>query len=290
MEYFVSAGNKAYHHWQLELLIQSFKEYDIEDKLVVAISSSEDPLYKNFCNNLKNHKRIFEYDCDGSFGPERGLVGLHEVLKTGELSQPFTFLRSDTILMHPTGGTSIEEDANNYEIQFSHNPLMNLKHFKEHGIANDHEGGWIELGNVLCLNNIELSFFERLCHRMVDITSNKEKYFKDPYLTYKNKKVWEAFAEKVCWIITIIENANNLRLKGITDLEISLYNNHTASFLIDYSNGLPPFFTKNTYKYENNYYCTDFETPFEALSDRFNTTTTSYVSNIVRNYLKEIKK
>jgi hypothetical protein len=284
MEYFVSAGNKAYYHWQLELLIQSFKEYGIEDKLVIAISSSEGPLYKDFCSNLKSHKRIFEYDCDGSFGPERGLIGLHEVLKTGELSQPFTFLRSDTILMHPIGGTSIEEDAANYEVQFSHNPSMNLKHFKKHGVA----GGWIELGNVLCLNNIELSFFERLYHRMVDITSNKERYFKDPYLPYKNKKVWEAFAEKVCWIITIVENAKNLRLKGITDLEISLYDNYVTSFLVDYSDGLPPFFIKNTYKYENNYYCTDFETPFEALSDRFDTTTTSYVSNIVRNYLKEI--
>lgn len=286
MEYFVSAGNKAYYHWQLELLIQSFKKYGIEDKLVIAISSSEDVLHKDFCSNLKTHKRIFEYDCDGSFGPERGLVGLHEVLKTGELSQPFTFLRSDTILMHPIGETSIEEDADNYEVQFSHNPSMNFKHFKEHGVA----GGWIELGNVLCLNNIELSFFERLYHRMVDITSNKEKYFKDPYLPYKNKKVWEAFAEKVCWIITIVENAKNLRLKGINDLEISLYDNHAASFLVDYSDGLPPFFIKNTYKYEDDYYCTDFGTPFEALSDRFDTTTTSYVSNIVRNYLKEIKK
>jgi len=284
MEYFVSAGNKAYYHWQLELLIQSFKKYGIEDKLVIAISSSEDALYKDFCSNLKTHKRIFEYDCAGSFGPERGLIGLHEVLKTGELSQPFTFLRSDTILMHPIGGTSIEEDADNFEIQFSRNPSMNFKHFKEHGVA----GGWIELGNVLCLNNIELSFFERLYHRMVDITSNKEKYFKDPYLPYKNKKVWEAFAEKICWIITIVENAKNLRLKGITDLEISLRDNYTNSLFIDYSDGLPPFFIKNTYKYEDNYYFTDFETPFEALSDIFDTTTTSYVSNIVRNYLKEI--
>jgi hypothetical protein len=123
---------------------------------------------------------------------------------------------------------------------------------------------------------------------MVDITSNKEKYFKDPYLPYKNKKVWEAFSEKICWIITIVENAKNLRLKGINNLEISLYDNYINSLFIDYSDGLPPFFIKNTYKYKDNYYCTDFETPFEALADRFDTTTTSYVSNIVRNYLKEI--
>ena len=77
MEYFVSAGNKAYYHWQLELLIQSFKEYGIEDKLVVAISSSEDPLYKNFCNNLKNHKRIFEGK----------LMGEHEMLMKKEQSE-----------------------------------------------------------------------------------------------------------------------------------------------------------------------------------------------------------
>jgi len=284
MEYFVSAGNKAYYHWQLELLIQSFKNYGIEDKLVIAMSSSEDTLYKDFCRNLKSHKRIFEYDCDSSFGPARGLVGLHEVLKTGELSQPFTFLRSDTILMHPIDETSIEEDADNYEVQFSRNSSMNFEHFKEYGVA----GGWIELGNVLCLNNIELSFFERLYHRMVDITSNKGKYFKDPYLLYKNKKVWEALAEKICWIITIIENEKNLRLKGMNNLEISLSDNYINSFFIDYSDGLPPFFIKNTYKYKNNYYCTNFETPFEALADRFDTTTTSYVSNIVRNYLKEI--
>ena len=160
----------------------------------------------------------------------------------------------------------------------------------DHGVTVGHNGIWMNLGNILCLNNIKLEFFERLYHRMMDITSNKKKYFKDPYLPYKNKKVWEAFAEKVCWIITIMENINNLRLRGITDLEISLYNNYTNSFLIDYSDGLPPFFIKNTYKYENNHYLTNFETPFEALSDRFDTTTTSYVSNIVRNYLKEIEK
>jgi hypothetical protein len=290
MEYFVSAGNKAYYHWQLELLIQSFKNYGIEDKLVIAISSSEEPLYKNFCKNLSKHEKIFQYDCSGSFGPERGLIGLHEALKTGMLSQPFTFMRSDMMLMHPLDGTQLEKDSNDYEIQFSYDPLMTLEHFRDHGIADDYSGGWMNLGNTLCLNNIDISFFEKLYYRMVDITSNKKKYFNDPDLPYKNKKVWEAFAEKVCWIITIMENMHDIKLKGITDLEVSLYRNYIPSFFIDYSDGLPPFFRKNTYKYKNNYFFTDFETPFEALSERFETTTTSYVSNIVRQYLKETKK
>jgi len=162
MEYFVSARNNAYYHWQLELLIQSFKEYGIEDKLVIAIFSSKDVLYKNFCKNLINHKRVLEYDCDNSFGPERGLLGLHQALKTGELSQPFVFMKSDTLLMHPIEETGIEADIDDYEIQFSYDPLMTLEHFVDHGVTVGHNGRWMNLGNVLCLNNIKLKFFERL--------------------------------------------------------------------------------------------------------------------------------
>ena len=52
MDYFVSAEDTVYHHWQLELLIESFKLSNLADKLVIAVAQNDDDKPIDFTANL----------------------------------------------------------------------------------------------------------------------------------------------------------------------------------------------------------------------------------------------
>lgn len=71
MEYFVSAEDTSYHHWQLEFLIESFKLHKLQDKLVIAVASNNEEKLVDFSANLKTCQRIFMHD---NIGRKRGYL------------------------------------------------------------------------------------------------------------------------------------------------------------------------------------------------------------------------
>ena len=61
MNYFVSVNLKAYHDWQLELLIESFNINSATDKLFVGISKGSCHRYP-YINHVNSLKNGFIYD------------------------------------------------------------------------------------------------------------------------------------------------------------------------------------------------------------------------------------
>ena len=47
MEYFVSTDQRAYHDWQIELMIESFKAQGLENKLIITAAETNEQRYRN---------------------------------------------------------------------------------------------------------------------------------------------------------------------------------------------------------------------------------------------------
>ena len=61
MNYFVSIENSYYHGWQIELLIESFKQKSLEDSLYISVAKS-DKEYLASNINYSNHKNKFIHE------------------------------------------------------------------------------------------------------------------------------------------------------------------------------------------------------------------------------------
>ena len=101
MDYFVSVDNSVFNRWQLELLIESFKFYELEDSLSVALSDVNENGLQIFDKNLKNHKRKVTYADYGAirgYKPLNFLYNLYFAVRDGVVAQPFYCLSPDVVL------------------------------------------------------------------------------------------------------------------------------------------------------------------------------------------------
>src|SRR5208283_4673566 len=127
MEYFVSAEDTSYHHWQLELLIESFKAHNLQEKLVIAVASNPEEKLIDFTANLKTTKRIFMHD---NIGRKRGFLPLNRpyslfaAVSQGLVKLPVTLIDPDMILTTPV-------PAPKENIQFQLNPLFSLTYVEQ---------------------------------------------------------------------------------------------------------------------------------------------------------------
>jgi hypothetical protein len=110
MNYFVSINNSLYYHWQIELLIESFKIYDLEKNLYIFLANGQykDEVPKN-CKNLINHKNVFKHEYFGANTNE--LVALHKCIDEKIIEYPFVFMHPSTILKSPLNKYNKEYDV-----------------------------------------------------------------------------------------------------------------------------------------------------------------------------------
>ena len=284
MEYFVSAEDTSYHHWQLELLIESFKLQGLQDKLVIGIAENNEQKSIDFSSNLKDFKRIFLHD---NIGQKRGYLPINRpyslliAVSEGLIKPPFALIDPDMILVNP-----IPDPTENIQFQLkptftcnfadqNHCPvkkyikeLLNAKNIK------DEIDYWIPLGNVIVFKDVPKEFFTRAVE-WSEILEYERKQSTD-------KDWW--FTERVAWIMTLLEFNGTLTYNGRYDLEMSLIDNNKINHFIHYSQGLPPVFNKLMYR---------FQPPFNfAMGDLFSTllennptTSTNYLQHVVRSYL-----
>lgn len=184
MDYFVSIEDTTYHHWQIELLLESFNRHGIINNVVVAIAKNDEPKSLDFTKNLKKIKRIFYHENIGrkrKYLPINKPYSLYNAIKNELISQPFTLIEPDMIL-----GKPVDIPINN--ITFQINPTLTLKSACEKNPKiNDYikniikikkmneEEFWISLGNIMTFNKIPEEFFERV----IEWTENLE---------YENRK------------------------------------------------------------------------------------------------------
>ena len=285
MEYFVSAEDTSYHHWQLELLIESFKLHGIQDKLVIAVASNNEEKLIDFTANLRVAQRMFVHD---NIGRKRGYLplnrpyGLFAAVSQGLVKLPVTLIDPDMILVVPPPDPT-------ENIQFQLNPsftsdyvmanqcparkhIQNLLKLKE--IEDADINYWIPLGSVMTFNNVPQEFFSRV----VEWTETLE------YERKRETNVNWWHTEKAAWVMTLLEYHGHLTYRGRHDMEMTLLDNNKTNHFIHYTHGLPPVFSKHMYRFQPPQ-AFSMGNLFDVLLENNPTTCTNYLQHIVRSYL-----
>ncbi len=285
MNYFVSAEDIAYHHWQLELLIESFKLHGLIDKLSIGVAENNEEKLVDFTHNLKiAQKQIFRHD---NVGRRRGCLSLNKpyslyaALTQGLITQPVTLIDPDMILVSP-----VSEPVEN--VVYHNNPLFTCdyveqnhcpvkKHVREimeirkiEDIGVDY---WISLGSVMTFKDVPKDFFSRVIEWTERLEYERKR---------KSDNEWR-HTEKAAWIMTMLEFYGHLSYHGRNDYEMTLLDNRNANF-IHYTHGMPPVFSKFMYSYKPPH-AFAMGNLFEVLLQNNPTVSTNYMQKVVKSYV-----
>jgi hypothetical protein len=263
MDYFVSIENKMSDHWQIELLIESFKYHNKNDDLLVAVAENKSPSNKNFIHNIQSHKRVVHHE---NLGEQRGYSKLNELYSLRKsiqdfLNPPFVVLKPHMVMFQDL---KIEFKTKEYpEIIVSPDLSFTFeyakKNFKDFWKCFNLEEEkikekWIPPGNLYAINNIDSLFFSRLIEICETLVLNQ-------YLN--SDSVWEE-TDKLAWSIFLAEFSDKFLIHGnhfITQTMIDF----TTNPIIDYNRGMPPSFNRKMFSYNPPEFHSMGD-PFEVLS------------------------
>lgn len=251
MNYFVFIENTNYFLWQIDILIQSFKNLNIIDKLVICVKDNDQSKISAFGQNVKLCKTLLRTNDKFS--------GLYLAIKNNLLSQPFTLLEPDSILLNPLPITNKNVI---FSIQKGNHNL--IQHYIDN-ILNAKKLSFLDfyqyIGDTISLNTLPIEFFTRILEW--------QNILKD---TNTNNPL----------ILTLIEYYGHISIIGTHNYESQLYNNDVnVNNVVRYNKDFYPHFSKCMFKYEP----PDFFSlgnVFEVLSNCNLTTTTNSIQPVVQ--------
>jgi len=255
MQYFASMENTAYFYWQIDLLIESFKTANLDDKLVIGIAQNEiskKPLI--FSKNITNHKQKIIHENIGEqkkYLPINQPLAILLALNNNAIDDSeFALIHPDMILVEP-----LESYQENIVFQTgAEDPALYekiLPYLKELAERNEMKvenlPPSIPIDGTMIFRDVKPSFFERVVARMFHLND-----------VHKNEE-WDI--AKAAWIITIYEHLGEYTCRGAA-LEKSLTTHEVQANLIHYRHGIPPVFNK---KFYGNKMLDMMENPYDVL-------------------------
>lgn len=280
MDYFVSAEDSVYYHWQLELLLESFHMHGLEDRLVIALAETHAPCHKDFRRRLNNHKRLFLHKNEGrsrNFVRMNKQFGLATALQNNIIQSPYTVIDPDMVLVqpvtHPSENITFQTDPELVATVCESKGCDINRHIRER-LPAEANGLWLPIGNVFALRDIP----KEIATRALGWTQTflNEASFRTP-------ERWK-YMDRVGWAMAMLEFYGHISYRATFDLEITLLHNAPCHF-IHYTHGLPPVFSKYMFRYEPPDIFSGDETPYHALLKENPTTSTNYVRKIAERVL-----
>lgn len=271
MNYFVTVTDHQTTQWQTELLLESFKVHNLQDKLHVALIPTEQP---NIGKNLSNHKNLERY---ANIGKLRGFEKLNKLyailhaLTTGKLTQPFIAFEPEMVLFHPiqfesyAGPQIIFQSSHFLTQEFAQKTVPNLANYLP-------QQQWLPIGKIVYFNNIPIEYF----HQVIRYTE-----FMAFEQLRENKEIYSE-TERIAWASNVMSMINAACIIGTGNLEQTMSDNTHHTF-INYEDGLLPFFSKKMFSYS-----ISFGNPFEILSNlpiQYATTSTEFLAFLARRLL-----
>jgi len=247
MDYFVSAENTAYYHWQLELLIESFKRNNCEDNLFIALTNDKQFVKKRYLNNIYKHKNKIFHE---NVGPLNQINSLCWAIRNKKIKQPFAIIPPHVVLRNPTNLNFSPYP----EIITSPHPEFTEQTAKDHGLTQK----YIPFGNISIFSNIPELIFEKIA------------------FSIKKQNIW-AHMDKLALTEIFSEFILKIRIRIETLSETMLEGGN--SYFIDYEYGMPPVFNKSMFAYEPPGYIS-YGDPFETLGRNFPTPNSLYISEL----------
>jgi hypothetical protein len=278
LDYYVSIEDTTYHHWQVGMLIESFKAHGMEDQLVIGIADNESPFYADFTKNLKSHKRVFSHPNFGkNLNAIKSLSGFfdHDLIKA-----PFALIHPDMVLVDPiklktdhniTFSTPEGSFANTQKDQELHNKIEPdiQEVISEFKMKREKIPDKIYVGDVIVFNNIEPIDLFQIRMRTEQLI---EKYGDD----------WNAAkAGMILGLYNLLAKQYRYRSEY---LEGTLLHDSLTNF-IHYKHGMPPVFSKLHYKYDSPHYMSTGDHPMQRLLEHNPTVGVNYIHKVIRSYM-----
>ena len=246
MDYFVNFENHPEYHWQIELLVESFKYNRLDKNLLLVVAEHNFPPNPNHCRNLLLHKRIVGYRNIGHIRghlPLNQLYGIMWANLSKNISQPFAVIPSDCVLRHP-----LKVEIKDYP-QFTFYPdhSFNFESVTSHigsfwewiNIPKEtFETNWIPLGSIFVFSKIPIEFFQVVIDR-AEFLAIKQ--------VLEGKEIWEHTA-KLALVTVLIEYLQKISCTGDYSFISSVLNSTDSSF-ISYEDGMKPDFHKSMFKH-----------------------------------------
>lgn len=262
MEYVLFSENEPTKYWQLELLLQSFKQLNQEANLLIVIIGEN---VTSLPVNIAKHDRLLSLqDIGNKKGYERlnYLYGLGTLLENQTLSQPFTLLDLDLVLYKPI------EDKSKYNLSFQVDLEITLDKLKENGCGNVEDylkavskernvpmnELWLPLGKTMAFYNVPMHIFPRAA-------AFAEKLVMDQLEA--DLPIWK-HTDRAAWICALLEHYGLLKYNATFEYEMNMLESRELRNFVNYEHGMPPIFSKNMFNSD------DFkmagESPFHLLS------------------------
>jgi hypothetical protein len=283
MEFFVGIENTDYCAWQIELLLESFHQHQIQDRLLVTNVASQTKPSQNFNFHLSKHKRIYNIQkskLDSKYSRLTVLLALYNSLKYNLIHQPFIYLQPSVVVSKPELVKEFKFDG---DILYSPDEHFNLEHYKQQipgfinyfsHVNNINPSLFLKLGGVIVFQNAPLSFFQNaihICKKLIQIQ-------------IKSKQEVYEHTDKLALSLAVIQDLNKLKLSSLS-LCTHLMSNSDNVFL-DYERGMPPMFVKSMFQFKPPLFASCGH-PYEVINEHNPTATSLYLAKLARNLLKK---
>jgi hypothetical protein len=269
MNYFVSIDDSYQHSWQIELLIQSFKDKGVDDNLHVAIGVDDSNTVYD-CKNLSNHKNKFFFKKSNSNLSFNKWYSLLTIMKEKEIF-PLTILNPYNIFCS-------DISFNKQKIIASEDPFFTQKVIKNHVSLNNVEDNWIKFGNTIFLNNLPLSFFEDMVSYTMYLLNKKDFFGIDRAALILS--IWKNYET----LFTPNEEASDIEIRPYS-IESNMLSNVVKN-IINYEHGIQPSFNKIWFSKSD--FIMHPESPIVCLSKIRHTRCSDFIADVAQNYLNEL--
>jgi hypothetical protein len=222
MQYFAVLEDTKELRWQAELLFESIRLLELEDKFVIAVCPGKGAVHRH------PYPNIIRFDNVGrriGFPHFNKCYGLGKALASGALKQPFVVLDTDMFLLRELPESNARAAAQNHPYLAWENIKDDLK-----GFAKGSE--WTSLGGVYYFNDVPVKVFEDIMKNTYDL-----------YTKLGNKPEFHTYG------FTLGITKNDIPFQKRTDYEMPLHNNRSSdvnwsSAVVHYKKGYPPHFKK----------------------------------------------
>ena len=284
MNYFVSVNQCAYHYWQMELLIESFKKNRIEKDLAICYNSDKRYRYDQIIN-LKNHKKIFAFE---DFGKKKGFSGLNElyqiyfVVEKKLIDAPVVIMKSHVVLQNPID--EIKKIKQERVFLYAQDPFFTFDFAEENcngfwekmkNTKEYYQEKWINLGNVFVINAFHPAILWKIILIAEEIMLGQ---------IIKNKEIWKETI-RLSWIIAMIDYQKDIQILNVDNL-CSIMNDGKKTMFIDYEHGVPPHFNKSMFSYPSPEHFS-FGDPIKIISECMNTPNAHYMAILAKSILDQ---
>jgi hypothetical protein len=286
MEYFVSVDRKAYHDWQIELLLESFKNNFIFDKIFVGINRTLCNRYPHM-ENANIHTNTYLYD---DVGRKKGFAPLNEIyqllwlLNAKKIKNTFAVIKPHMILKR-----TIEDIIPIIESRvflYSSDPFFTfdaaltncgdfykeLKNTKEL-----YQEKWFNLGNVFIVNGIPDWFVQKVARTAEELITIQ---------IMNNKTIWSETV-RLAWVVSLIDASEDIEVYECSELS-SIMNDGRNTMFIDYEHGVPPDFNKSMFTFPPPKYIS-FGDPIEVISKCISTPNAHTMAKVAQKILAKRK-